>query len=328
MTSVSETQLLQCYNKGCGEQFDPDENHSEACTFHPGTPVFHDAYKGWSCCNKKCTDFTEFLNIKGCTHSFHNNVKPPEPEKQKPDPANTAEVVVEYKVPVPIKREVMERPNEDSPMIRLPITIAPSLQQLLDKQNASIPTKYETTTGQSVGAIEVGTSCKNASCKQVYEGEHSDIGICLYHTGVPIFHEGLKYWSCCQRKTTDFNNFLDQEGCQAGSHIWTKSDSGTIKKSACRYDWHQTGSLVVLSIYAKGADPKRSYIEANPVKVHMVIAFGENLFDEEIVLCGIIDVEKSLVNMAGTKVEVKLRKAEFFSWSKVGTPKELRNEED
>lgn len=35
-----------------------------SCVYHPGEPFFHDAYKGWSCCKKKCTDFTEFLNIK------------------------------------------------------------------------------------------------------------------------------------------------------------------------------------------------------------------------------------------------------------------------
>eukprot|EP00118_Oscarella_pearsei_P014275 m.121263 g.121263 ORF g.121263 m.121263 type:complete len:118 (+) comp37749_c2_seq67:346-699(+) len=53
----------------------------EACRFHPGDPYFHDAYKGWSCCQKKSVDFTEFLNIAGCTVSFHSNVKPSEPEK-------------------------------------------------------------------------------------------------------------------------------------------------------------------------------------------------------------------------------------------------------
>lgn len=46
----------------------------DACRHHPGLPFFHDAYKGWSCCNKKCIDFTEFLNIKGCTLSPHSNI--------------------------------------------------------------------------------------------------------------------------------------------------------------------------------------------------------------------------------------------------------------
>lgn len=35
---------------------------ADSCTFHPGQPVFHDALKGWSCCKKRSTDFTEFLN--------------------------------------------------------------------------------------------------------------------------------------------------------------------------------------------------------------------------------------------------------------------------
>jgi hypothetical protein len=30
-----------------------------------GDPVFHDALKGLSCCNKKSTDFTRFLGIPG-----------------------------------------------------------------------------------------------------------------------------------------------------------------------------------------------------------------------------------------------------------------------
>ena len=41
---------------------------SASCQFHPGQPVFHDALKGWSCCNKRSTDFTEFLNFKVCTY--------------------------------------------------------------------------------------------------------------------------------------------------------------------------------------------------------------------------------------------------------------------
>lgn len=53
----------------------------EACQYHPGFPVFHDALKGWSCCKKRSTDFTDFLNIPGCTRGHHSNVKPLEPEK-------------------------------------------------------------------------------------------------------------------------------------------------------------------------------------------------------------------------------------------------------
>ena len=45
---------------------------------------------------------------------------------------------------------------------------------------------------------------------------------CLYHPGVPIFHEGMKFWSCCQRKTSDFTAFLNQAGCTTGQCKWKK----------------------------------------------------------------------------------------------------------
>jgi len=249
-----------------------------------------------------------------------------EPEKPKPNEVNKDEVV-EYRPPVPLKRDIVQRPSEDTPLVRLPVTISASLKQLLEKQNEVADSESQKFVNSGTSSVEIGTTCKNPSCKQVYEGDHSDMGTCNYHNGVPIFHEGLKFWSCCQRKTTDFNNFLDQEGCQVGSHVWIKLDNDKAKKSACRYDWHQTGNLVVISIYAKGADPNKSYIEASPVKLHTVISFGENLFEEEIFLCGIIDVGNSGVTMAATKVEIKLRKAEFFSWSKLAIPREHQNEE-
>ena len=44
---------------------------TDACEYHPGAPIFHDAYKGWSCCNKKSTDFTTFLNTKVGTQSIY-----------------------------------------------------------------------------------------------------------------------------------------------------------------------------------------------------------------------------------------------------------------
>ena len=62
------------------------------CRHHPGVPVFHDALKGWSCCSRRSTDFTEFLNIPGCTNGRHSNEKPPEPEKKPAAEVNCPEV--------------------------------------------------------------------------------------------------------------------------------------------------------------------------------------------------------------------------------------------
>lgn len=43
----------------------------------------------------------------------------------------------------------------------------------------------------------------------------------MYHPGKAIFHEGMKYWSCCNRKTSNFTAFLEQPGCTKGIHQWS-----------------------------------------------------------------------------------------------------------
>ncbi|VDO94786.1 unnamed protein product [Soboliphyme baturini] len=215
--------LLQCYHKGCGKKYNPDENSDEACVFHPGEPVFHDIYKKWSCCEKKTTDFTEFLNIRGCTTGQHSCEKPVEPAKPK----------------------------------------------VADKEQV-------------------------CSCFQPYAGPQSMDEICQHHSGVPVFHEGMKFWSCCQRKTSDFDNFLQQEGCTKGKHNFIKQ-----KSSTCRYDWFQTGNDVTVNIYAKAVLPLDSCISASSVSL---IA---------------IDVSKSIVTMNASKVEIKMKKADLISWPKL-----------
>ena len=40
----------------------------------------------------------------------------------------------------------------------------------------------------------------------------------------------MKYWSCCQRKTSEFQHFLDQEGCEIGKHKWV-DDKGNCELS-------------------------------------------------------------------------------------------------
>lgn len=42
----------------------------------------------------------------------------------------------------------------------------------------------------------------------------------------------------------------------------------------CRFDWHQTGSQVIISIYAKNAIPELSYVDANSTTVREATADG------------------------------------------------------
>ncbi|XP_002733497.1 cysteine and histidine-rich domain-containing protein 1-like [Saccoglossus kowalevskii] len=311
---MSTAPLLQCYNKGCGQKFSPDENEANVCQHHPGVPVFHDAYKGWSCCKKRTTDFTEFLHIPGCTKGPHNNVKPPKPETTTPEAKmkNNEEIKVVVQKPL----EPMQRPIVDEPRKKLPMTVSQSLKVALEREKAQ-SNEIEQDVGEvGTAAVKVGTICKNGGCGQPYQDESSNFNSCVHHPGVPVFHEGMKYWSCCQRKTSDFDNFLQQAGCSNGKHLWIKKD---FKKTLCRYDWHQTGNFVFISVFAKVACPQLTYVEANQTSVFISIVFGkeENHFQEEIELYGVIDPKQSTVTMLGTKVEVKLRKSEVVSWKQI-----------
>lgn len=136
--------------------------------------------------------------------------------------------------------------------------------------------------------IAIGTACKNGGCKATYEGPDSLDAECAYHPGVPIFHEGLKFWSCCTKRTTDFAAFLEQVGCATGKHVWVK-DKGASTRPTCRYDWHQTGSHVIISIYAKKYDPLKSTIELNPIRAKIHLRFPEDNsdFDLDLELRGV-----------------------------------------
>ncbi|CAH0714499.1 unnamed protein product, partial [Brenthis ino] len=306
--------LVQCYNRGCGKVFDPNKNDKDECCHHPGAPIFHDAYKGWSCCNKKSVDFTEFLNIKGCTFSKHSNVKPPEPEKKALDKELEKKEVIEVRAP--IVGPQLPRPSFDSPMVTLQPSIAESLKEIVHKaaQESMAPTD---------GSIQIGTTCKNGGCSTSYEGPQSNNNMCTYHPGCPVFHEGLKFWSCCQKRTTDFNTFLSQPGCTTGTHKWNKEKApeGTVK---CRWDWHQTPDFVIVSVYAKKYDPFVSFVKLNPIRLNTKLVFheeGNAVFEMDLELRGVVDIDKSSVSMMGTKVEIKLKKAEPGAWSKFDFPR-------
>ena len=174
-------------------------------------PVFHDAYKGWSCCKKKTTDFTEFLNIQGCTKSSHSNEKPEEPEKLREEETEIKQTI-EVKPLVPSS---LPRPDFHSSQVTLVPVISPTLLQ----QIKGLGPRSQS----SVTEITEGQTCYNKGCSATYSSrdENSDDEACTYHPGVPIFHEGLKYWSCCpKKKSSDFTAFMGYPGCAKGKHKW------------------------------------------------------------------------------------------------------------
>jgi len=313
--------MLYCYNKGCGKEFSENENCQESCQHHPGAPVFHDAYKGWSCCKKRSTDFTEFLNIPGCSKGFHNPEKPKLPEKKVEPTPDISEVITDG-LPKLMKQKdpdtVLERPSDGTPSIKLNFNISQSLKTALQK----LKEKLKQNSGEqddNDDSIKVGAPCKHGGCEMKFLGEDRTHGECTYHPGYPVFHEGYKFWTCCNKRTSDFNEFLKQSGCAVGTCVWMKPSEIAEKKSVCRYDWHQTSKNVIISIYAKCCEPEKCCVEANQTSMKASVAFngGVNVFDLEVNLNGVIVPEKSNVEYLGTKCEIKLIKRDQFSWPKL-----------
>eukprot|EP00124_Ichthyophonus_hoferi_P000992 Ihof_evm4s44 gene=Ihof_evmTU4s44 len=61
--------------------------------------------------------------------------------------------------------------------------------------------------------------CINNGCQQDFDPQSNNNKACLYHSGKPVFHEGWKYWSCCEQKRhTSFNDFMMVVGCERGVH--------------------------------------------------------------------------------------------------------------
>lgn len=323
-----------CYNRSCGKRFDPDNNSDDACLFHPGVPVFHDALKGWSCCKRRTTDFSDFLSIKGCSRGPHNSEKPAETVQPEVKTSGKKKEIGEelkprgdpYIIQAPKPQEQVHRPRDETPLVRLQQKVSPSLKQALEKLNLN-GTKYPENKEEEGEEVKIGTSCKNGGCCKSYFGPASDEEVCTHHPGVPIFHEGMKYWSCCRRKTSDFNNFLSQQGCTTGSHLWKKNNQAT-KVMPCRFDWHQTGSQVIISIYAKNSLPELSFVEANSTTVNIRVMFeGDKKFEQKIILWGAVEVKNSVVNLMASKMEVSLKKAEPITWARLDLPSLPQNQE-
>ena len=192
-----------CLNKGCGKPF--DSLNLDGCQYHPGGPVFHDALKGWSCCEKKVVDFDSFLKIPGCTKGKHSSVvasKPTEPKAEPvvaPLPTKAVQVAAKVdNLTESFKSSEITKPKEQAK--KTPES------ELHDSKDA---------------VIEVGMKCKRPACGFSYENESSRTVECIHHPGVPVFHEGTKGWSCCPKKVIDFDEFLKMKGCVTGLHRFT-----------------------------------------------------------------------------------------------------------
>uniref|UniRef100_A0A914ENT1 Cysteine and histidine-rich domain-containing protein n=1 Tax=Acrobeloides nanus TaxID=290746 RepID=A0A914ENT1_9BILA len=303
--------LLQCYNKGCMQKFDPEENHKDACLYHPGPHYFHDAYKIWECCNRKSTDFNTWLSYKGCTKGSHNPEKPADILKvsavKEIRPENPEDVIVWNGLNKPAERNGVEARK----MIGLKMETTDAARKSIDAF------KQTTSADPTDGVLVSGAKCKNSGCNDTYNGPESNSIPCMHHPGTAVFHEGMKYWSCCERKTSDFSNFLDQSGCTKGQHNWCKNE----RVDKIREDFFQDtrSGQIHVNIYCKGALPDQCKFESNGLYLQATVVHGfgnkETVLNYD--LWGEIEADKSKVVIGERKVEMVLSKKEPIGWPRL-----------
>ncbi|KAK9325210.1 HSP20-like chaperone [Lipomyces orientalis] len=304
-----------CTRKGCGKSFDkPDESE---CWYHPGPPVFHDALKGWSCCEKRVISFDEFLALPGCTKGIHTT------EVAAPAPAPVSETKLDK--PTTIDENGVETYGNapaigpgSEPVARpeSPRAIIPSKETLND-----VTKKLDIASLEDPDdvVIPIGAKCKKNGCNVKFDGTNRDS--CTFHPGTAIFHDASKGWSCCKRRVLEFDEFLKIPGCKTGRHLYVGPIENETKKQEeesveCRTDFYQTPTTVIVSIFAKKCDESKSSIEFFEDSLLLdLLHLGTKRFKTQFQLYGPIVPDKSKYKVMGTKVEITLTKANGLSWA-------------
>lgn len=306
-----------CTRKGCGKQFDTDVNGPEACTFHPGAPVFHEGLKGWDCCSKRVADFEDFLKISGCATGPHSDVKPEEKalgaKNKECEPLKTCSDEVES---YQMKSVEDALPSFTAPKI---ITEEEKKKKKEEEEALELAKVDDTSVSVSVGSL-----CKRRGCfykfvnDEISRNEGAE-SACYFHPGVPMFHEGSKGWTCCKRRVLEFDEFLKLKGCKNAKHIFAEkvSDKSLVKEAAdCRFDWYQSQTHVILSIFVKNVDKPNSRFNFTRNQLSVTIPFMESkIFQRTFDLSQIIIPDDCKFDIMSSKVEISLKKGNGITWA-------------
>lgn len=212
-TPVATESKLRCKNYGCGQFFTEEENHDTACKHHVAPPIFHDRVKGWSCCkDKKAYDWEEFQAIEGCSRGRHNTTEPKQLFSASPTVAAAAAA------------------GESE---------APALKSIDDynKQNPTAVTAASAAVKtaavrKSTRRADGTAKCQNKGCQKDFAVADNNESACVYHEGQPVFHDAVKFWSCCpSAQCYDFDDFLRVPGCKRGYHDDGEIDAELLQQS-------------------------------------------------------------------------------------------------
>ncbi|XP_052181361.1 cysteine and histidine-rich domain-containing protein RAR1-like [Diospyros lotus] len=65
---------------------------------------------------------------------------------------------------------------------------------------------------EKVGKVQ----CQRMNCHAMFSDDDNPEGSCRFHDSGPIFHDGMKEWSCCKQRSHHFRLFLQIAGCKVG----------------------------------------------------------------------------------------------------------------
>ncbi|PLW51530.1 hypothetical protein PCASD_00367 [Puccinia coronata f. sp. avenae] len=318
--------MATCTRQGCGQKFDPAQNALAECVFHPGKPVFHEGLKSWSCCkekNKPVMEFDQFMKIEGCAtgvHSLEKRAVAPAPQPK------TEESSVGVNGMMPSSDEKKTDTSAPKPAHQTTRDVFQPMKPNEIKSQSSPPKPEPEDDPESI--VPEGSKCKRLACGITWSGMGNckrgklDKDECTYHPGTPVFHEGSKGYTCCKRRVLDFDDFLKLGGCKKGSHLFTETAStadgnlGEEESVECRFDFYQTPTSVIVSIFAKKVDQDNSIIKFGTSGVDVDLKFLTNKrFRRSFHLFGSIDPDQSTYKILSTKCEMVLIKSDGRSWS-------------
>ena len=131
----------------------------------------------------------------------------------------------------------------------------------------------------------------------------------------------VSFWRC-------FEYLIFREG--GWVQIWLASDSLPCYNSSLCKKVKTALFLPDFWYFWSRYDPQRSIVELSPVRLYIHLVFpaeNDNTFTLDLELKGVVAVEESKASMLGTKLEVKMKKAESSSWAKLDIPRVVKKEE-
>jgi CHORD len=204
MKAGEQDNRLRCRNYGCNKHYLEEENNDEACQHHTGPPIFHDTMKCWSCCrDRKAYDFETFQLITGCSVGRHSTISPAELLGKSPNAPT-------------------EAPSEPKPVLKSIESYNAANPNAVTAASAAVNTLSQR---KSTRNEDGSARCQRKGCQKTFLVEDNSATACTYHKGQPVFHDAVKFWSCCpEKKCYDFDEFLAVPGCSTGFH-----DDGIIE---------------------------------------------------------------------------------------------------